>query len=198
MFWAKGWPGAWNPWVSKAGDNGTGWQLRPINTGPNTTFTMRGTGGIDDFSSNFGSNDGKWHHYAGTWDGTSFTRNLYVDGALRNTDFGGQLYTLPSTSALAIGARYNGAANGSFFTGLIYDVRIYNYPLTQSQIIADGNVPPPFTSENIGGGQLVLTWPVGTLLEATNLLGPWTTNSTVSPATIDMTGPQRFFRVKNP
>ncbi len=28
MFWAKGWPGNWYPFVSKYGDNGAGWQLR--------------------------------------------------------------------------------------------------------------------------------------------------------------------------
>ena len=197
MFWAKGWPGAWNPWVSKAGDNGTGWQLRTFNAGPNATFTIRGTGGVDDPQSSVGSNNGQWHHYAGTWDGTNFIRNLYVDGVLRNTDTGSSLYTLPSPSRLAIGARYNGLANGNFFTGLIYDVRIYNYPLAQSAVLNVGKLPPPFTSE-VSGTQLIITWPVGTLLQATNVLGPWTTNSTVSPATIDMTLPLQFFRVKNP
>jgi len=198
MFWAKGFPGAWNPWVSKAGDNGTGWQLRPNNTGPNACWTMRGTGGNDDMTSSVGSNDGKWHHYTGTWDGTNLVRNLYVDGALTATASGSSSYTLPSPSSLAIGARDAGGASfGNYFTGLIYDVRIYNIPLTQGEVLNVGGVPPPFTSA-VSGGQLLLTWPVGTLLQATNVLGPWTTNSTVSPATIDMTQPQQFFRVKNP
>jgi hypothetical protein len=97
-----------------------------------------------------------------------------------------------------IGARdAGGNAFGNYFTGTIYDVRIYNYPLTQQAVIIDGRVPPPFTSE-VGAGQLVITWPVGTLLQATNVLGPWTTYSTVSPVTIDMTEPQQFFRVSNP
>jgi hypothetical protein len=198
MCWAKGLPGAWNPWVSKAGDNGTGWQLRPNNAGPNVTFTMRGTGGIDDFQTSGLINDGKWHHYAGTWDGTTFTRTIYVDGVQMAQDFGSSLFTLPTPSHLMIGARDAGGNSFSaFYTGTIYDVRIYNYPLAQSEILNVGGVPPPFTSQVVGG-QLTITWPVGTLLEATNLQGPWTTNSTVSPATIDMTGPQRFFRVKNP
>ena len=198
MFWAKGMPGAWNPWVSKAGDNGTGWQLRPNNAGPNTTFTMRGTGGVDDFQTTGSVNDGKWHHYAGTWDGTTFTRTHYIDGVPRATDIGFTPYTLPTPSHLMIGARDAGGNSfGAYFTGLIYDVRIYNYPLAQSNIIIDGNVPAPFTSAVVAG-QLQITFPVGTLLEATNLMGPWTTNSTVSPATIDFTGPQRFFRVKIP
>jgi Concanavalin A-like lectin/glucanases superfamily/PA14 domain len=198
MFWAKGWPSAWNPWVSKYGENGIGWQLRTFNAGPNAAWTMRGTGGNDDMQSSVGSNDGQWHHYAGTWDGTTFTRNLYVDGTNAATTTGSSLYGLPSTSHLAIGARdAGGASYGNYFTGKIYDVRIYNYPLTQSEVLGINGLPLPFTSEVVAG-QLVLTWPVGTLLQATNLLGPWTTNSSVSPATIDMTEPMQFFRVKNP
>jgi hypothetical protein len=198
MLWAKGWPGAWNPWVSKFGENGVGWQLRTFNAGPNSAWTMRGTGGNDDMQSSIGSNDGQWHHYAGTWDGTTFTRNLYVDGALAATTSQLSLYTLGTTSDLMIGARDAGNASfGNYFTGTIYDVRIYNYPLAQSQVIIDGAVPVKLATA-IVGSQLQITWPAGTLLEATNLSGPWTTNPAVSPALIDTTGPQRFFRVTVP
>jgi len=49
------------------------------------------------------------------------------------------------------------------------------------------------------GSSLVLTWSVGsTLLQATNLLGPWTTNVNASPYTITPTGPQMFFRTQTP
>jgi hypothetical protein len=48
------------------------------------------------------------------------------------------------------------------------------------------------------GSQLTLTWPNGTLLEATNLLGPWITNGSSSPYvfTPSATTPQKFFRVQ--
>jgi hypothetical protein len=100
-----------------------------------------------------------------------------------------------------IGARDAGGANfGSYFTGKIYDVRIYNTPLSQAQIITDGKVPPPFTTDFTSiPGSLVITWPLGTLLEATNLLGPWITSpNNTSPAAIPTTGPQKFFRVSFP
>jgi hypothetical protein len=198
MCWAKGFPNTWNPWVSKAGDNGTGWQLRINTSGPDSCWTMRGTGGIDDLTSSVGSNDGKWHHYTGTWDGTNLIRNLYVDGALTATATGFTTYTLGAASHLMIGARDAGGASfGSYYTGTIYDVRIYNYPLSQVEVVIVSGVPPPITSQVVAG-QLVITWPVGTLLQATNVLGPWTTYSTVSPVTIDMTEPQQFFRVSNP
>jgi hypothetical protein len=159
---------------------------------------MRGTGGNDDMTSSVGSNDGKWHHYAGTWDGTNLIRNLYVDGVQTATTTGTSSYISPVNEHLMIGARdAGGNAFGNYFTGTIYDVRIYNYPLTQPEVVIISGVPPPFTSQVVGG-QLVITWPVGTLLQATNVLGPWTTYSTVSPVTINTTEPQQFFRVSVP
>jgi hypothetical protein len=46
----------------------------------------------------------------------------------------------------------------------------------------------------VGGGQLQVTWPVGTLLEAPTITGPWTTNSATSPYTFTPTGSQKYFR----
>jgi hypothetical protein len=48
----------------------------------------------------------------------------------------------------------------------------------------------------ISGGQFQLTWSQGTLLEATNVLGPWITNAATSPYTVTPTGPRKFFRVQ--
>ena len=44
-------------------------------------------------------------------------------------------------------------------------------------------------------GQLVLTWPTGTLLQAPALTGPWTTNNAASPYTNSVTGAKQFYRV---
>ena len=196
-FWAKGNLNSWDPWVSKNGES-SGWQMRKLGWSGEgrPTFTMRGsTGDADPFPTDpFDLN--QWHYYAGTFDTATGTRNLYVDGKLENQQTGQGPYTLASNSRLMIGARDTGSI-GNYYTGNLYDVRIYNYALTQGQIVTIGGVPPPFTSQVVGG-QLVLTWPAGTLLQATNVLGPWTTNSSVSPATIDMTLPQQFFRVKVP
>jgi Concanavalin A-like lectin/glucanases superfamily len=199
-FWAKGIPGGWNPWVSKYGESGQGWQLR-VNNGGNSCWTIRGTGGNDDMSSP-NTVDGNWHYYAGTFDAVTGTRNLYVDGVLDVAQTGEHAYTVAGPSHLMLGGRDNGGNNfGNFFTGSLYDVRIYNYPLTEQEVISVGHVALTFTSEIVPGGagsQLVITWSLGTLLQATNVLGPWTTNSTVSPATIDMTAPQMFFRTQYP
>jgi hypothetical protein len=46
-----------------------------------------------------------------------------------------------------------------------------------------------------GGPNPLLSWAAGTLLEATNLAGPWVTNSAVSPYTVAPTNTQMFYRL---
>jgi hypothetical protein len=203
MCWAKGWPDGWNPWVSKYGDNGLGWQLR-VDGWSTACWTIRGTGGSEDLTAPNSSNDGNWHHYTGTYSPVTGVRSLYVDGVLAATETGQGPYNMTPLSHLMIGAKDSGGNSfGSYFTGKIYDVRVYNYPLTQVQLAAVvPGLTPSFTGNQIisgaNGGQLVLTWPFGTLLEATNVMGPWTTNNVTSPYTNDLSSPQEFFKLQNP
>ena len=62
--------------------------------------------------------DGHWHRLGFVWDGSQ--RNLYVDGVHVATD--SQSGLSGSTGGLVIG----GSQAGSFFSGLIDEVRIYN------------------------------------------------------------------------
>jgi hypothetical protein len=210
MCWARGFPGQWNPWVSKFGE-ALAWQLRVNNNGPNAAWSIRGTGGNEDMTSSFGSNDGNWHHYAGTYSPVTGVRTLYVDGKLAVTQSGQGPYTMSSFSHLMIGARDNGgnafnnsvAGFGNYFTGKIYDVRVYNYPLSQFEL---GNVVPGLTPtlsqrflRGAGGapGKFVVSWSAGTLLTATNAAGPWETNAVqIPPLTNDTTLPADFFKVR--
>ncbi|MGC3957795.1 MAG: glycoside hydrolase family 97 N-terminal domain-containing protein [Verrucomicrobiota bacterium] len=61
-------------------------------------------------------------------------------------------------------------------------------------------VTVPVTLElQYSGTNLVLSWSSGLLLEATNVLGPWTTNlSAASPFAVSPIEPQKFFRVQSP
>ena len=65
--------------------------------------------------------DGEWHCVGLTWDGS--TRTLYVDGA--EVAKGTQAKPAGSTGGLYIGAG-KGLEAGSFWSGLIDDVRIYD------------------------------------------------------------------------
>jgi hypothetical protein len=43
---------------------------------------------------------------------------------------------------------------------------------------------------------VILTWPQGTLLEADELTGPWTTNNAASPYTTPPSAAKKFYRVQ--
>jgi len=76
-------------------------------------------------------NDGNWHFVVGIYNGagnTDATSFIYVDGVLMVS--GDTVYTIGSTENLRIGSD----SSLSFFNGTIDDVRIYNRPLTETEI----------------------------------------------------------------
>jgi hypothetical protein len=198
---------AWMAFASKRGDDNAGYQLRRFNTGPDACFTIRGTPGADDPQGAINYEDGKWHLITGVWDGGAGTRLLYVDGVLDTAasltnDFAPM--SMAPTNSLVIGGedRSNdgtGATITSQWMGYLADVRVYNYPLTPSQVAILFNpayVPPVTLGFQFSGGSLTLSWPNGTLLQAANVTGPWVTNNAPSPLTVTPTGPRMFYRVK--
>ncbi|QKG54986.1 LamG-like jellyroll fold domain-containing protein [Hymenobacter sp. BRD67] len=86
--------------------------------------------------------DGKWHHVAATFDGT--TRTIYVDGVLKGSDTPSG-HNVPNAANLRIGSTSVATANnpptglgtGEYFPGSLDEVRIYNVGLTQAQVQAD-------------------------------------------------------------
>jgi hypothetical protein len=56
--------------------------------------------------------------------------------------------------------------------------------------------PVRLNSQWQAGGQLQLQWSQGTLLEATNLNGPWVTNPGAAPYNLSPTNAQKFFKVR--
>lgn len=92
-------------------------------------------------------NDGSWHHVVATRTGASGAMKLYVDGALQASATGA---TAPraATSGIRVGASLNG---GAFFTGAIDELKIFNYPLSQTQVAAlASSLPAPWVSADIG------------------------------------------------
>jgi hypothetical protein len=99
------------------------------------------------------------------------------------------------------------------FNGMIDEVAVFNQSLSPARIAAEyqaalqsavqvtnSGVAPnvlKFTSVDAVSGQVVLQWiGVGTLQEATNLLGPWSTSAYQSdPAIVPISG-NRFYRLK--
>jgi hypothetical protein len=77
--------------------------------------------------------DGQWHHVGFVWDGAY--RSLYMDGVEIAKDATAQKPLKSATGGLYIGAGKNLEA-GTFFSGLIDDVRIYNVALSAKKIEA--------------------------------------------------------------
>jgi len=210
QFWAKGVPTGWSGWLSKHGDL-TGWQLR-VNNSLIPDWTMQDTGGSD-ISSTLGNIDQNWHNFAGVFDSVSGFRTLYVDGVVAAQAGGSGTLKLAANFPVCIGAEYannystyDRYAPGAIFTGKIYGVKIYNTALTIDQVndgFVSATARPAFLglgaiSTGPTGPQLVLTWDTGTLLQATNVTGPWTRSLATSPYTNFMTNTQMFFQVVNP
>jgi len=75
-------------------------------------------------------NDGKWHHIAATYDQTNM--KIYVDGKLENTLAETGTITTSSTQ-LILGSELN----GTYYTGSLDEIRLFNVAKTEAQIRAD-------------------------------------------------------------
>ena len=94
---------------------------------PNTTLTATNV-----------INDGQWHYLVATRSNTSGQMVVYVDGVAQGT------LTGPTGSRTAPGfLRIGGLQSGAgFFNGSLDDVRIYDYALNSTQLIAVMNTAP--------------------------------------------------------
>ncbi|MPY57781.1 LamG domain-containing protein [Streptomyces spongiae] len=88
---------------------------------------------------------GQWVHLVGTYGAGSDLLSLYVNGTLAGT----ATYSTPwdARRGLQIGAGSYSGAPGSFFPGTIDDVRIYEKPLSATEV---SNL---YSSGNIGNGR---------------------------------------------
>ena len=100
---------------------GTDWLLAEASTGALATH-LKSTGRTSrTLSSQAVITDGNWHRVALVWDGG--TRTLYVDDALVAEDTQDNLKGAYQDLIIGSGANL---APGSFWSGLIDDVRLYN------------------------------------------------------------------------
>lgn len=143
-------------------------------------------------------NDNQWHQIVATRDAGSGAMALYVDGKLDNAT-AGPAGSRTNSPALRFGCLQTGV---NFLSGSMSDVVMYQQVLTSNQVAtlysaASGIFYDVTLTNRVSGGNMVLNWiGNGRLLEATNLLGPWTTNAGSSPVTIIPNQPQQFYRVQ--
>jgi hypothetical protein len=144
-----------------------------------------------------------------TYDNTITTAALYLNGSLV------AINTNITISPADLGDTYNNYLgkdefNDPIFEGSVDELRIYAGPLSPTDIannhIAGPDTPAtpgsPLSSEAMigiapSGKNVVLTWTVGSLLQAPSLLGPWTTNTTaVSPYVVPATNAAEFYKIQ--
>jgi len=132
------WIYSWTPGqviISQKGQFGGTW----LGTNPSDGKLM--TGFSDESFSALVSdsviNDFQWHHVGFVYDMDTFHRLLYMDGVLVAEDTT-VVSGVPSDGGLYIGASKDLDA-GTFLSGMIDDVRIYNQALTAEEIAALAN-----------------------------------------------------------
>jgi hypothetical protein len=182
------------------------------------TYTNN-TNGIDDgdigYSWNNDYNNASWDSYItaphGEWSLVALaispnSATLYII----NADYGVQsaVHAYPHPPATFNATEYigtyplEGALGNNNFNGNIDEVAIFNSTLSSNQVYSlyesalGQAVPPALSITPVAGGNQV-RWSGGALLQATSLLGPWTTNpAATSPYLVSPTSPQQFFRAK--
>jgi len=141
-----------------------------------------------------------WLFVAATYDGakltiyegteTSSATVVSTMPAIASVNFG-------SSGALYIGNRQD---RNRSFDGWMDDFRFYagagDAAFVESVRLQAAN-PPTAVSIQSSGTNVVLSWPNGTLLSATNPAGPWSVvNGATSPYTVAPTGSQQFYRTQ--
>ena len=169
----------------------SGWQIRERDTGWEfVTYNQNGTTAAVNIRGGGTPVVGTWYHLVGVWDGTQ--GYLYVNGSLAIT-------SAPTTFVANAGGPFTIGCRSSisdFFFGDVDEAVFYNRVLSASEIQSHFANRPRLDAGQ-SGANLLLTYPVGTLLESTNVVGPYApTPSATSPFTAPETAPQKFYRVQ--
>ena len=80
-------------------------------------------------------NDGKWHHYAVTYN--NGVHEVWIDGTKEvSNNFGSFRLWTGDNQPWVFGGRERGEGDGEYYPGELDDVRLYNYALSQGDIAA--------------------------------------------------------------
>jgi hypothetical protein len=144
------------------------------------------------------------YHVVAAYDSVANKMSLYLNGALAATNnmAGLDLTLIQATSGL-IGASLFGDPD---LAGSIDEMRVWKGVLSPAQVAATDFAGPSSVpnfnvslTANLSGGNLIVNWSSGTLLEATNVTGPWTPTLGAAPPSysVPISGaPRKFYRVQ--
>jgi len=155
---------------------------------------------LADAISSVGIFDSNWHMLAYSYSGVAGQNDnglLYVDGVATGYN---NVANYPTANNFDVFIGGSPDYSNRYLPANIADVAVFNQTLAAAQLqgIYNGVAPaaPQYLTIARSGSDLVLTWQTGTLLQATNLFGPWTTNnSAASGYTVPPTNQMQFFRL---
>jgi autotransporter-associated beta strand protein len=133
--WIKGWPAAqWGTFVSKCGEAfDGGFELRRYSLSTNQAVLT--VGGLSYVIATAIADTTQWHHLAAVKDGVAGTYAIYLDGVLagiRTNDFSPMADS--PTNHLLFGARQQNTSYGNYGQVKLFDVQIFDYPVTLTDI----------------------------------------------------------------
>lgn len=120
--------------------NGLGFQLdTTVDTGPRTIGFKLGNS-CKGLMARYGATPlvtGRWYDVAGVYNAQAGTLDVYLDGRPDNGSLIGPVTSMQAGSRENVYIGRRADSSGFGFRGDIRDVRIYSYPLTHQQIVAD-------------------------------------------------------------
>jgi hypothetical protein len=180
--------------------NRSGWQIRERDTGwqfvlynhsgssvANDGLANTAHGGVPSTSS--------WTHLVGVYDGS--TTYLYVNGVAYSSSVAGYVANYDDAAnppgPFTIGAR---SSLNNNFSGSVDEAVFYNRALSAAEVTSHLLDRPRLTLTR-SGGNIIVTWPVGTLQQANEATGLYTdVPAATSPYAASASGTKKFFRVK--
>jgi len=156
---------------------------------------------------------GQWHLLTGTMDGVNGLVHVYMDGVDQTINTGVDT-AFQATNYVRCGSLLTGTpgTTGTLcFNGLMDETRIESGVRSAAWVWASwatvaetafatyGTIVPAavILHCHTSGGQVVLTWPAGTLQSASQVAGPYSNvPGATQPYTNILSGTQQFFRVK--
>lgn len=130
---------------NQGGASNTGWSFYNQNGTNNLSFTAKINGSFRTLTFISSAQRGTWYHLAATYDGATLV--IYLNGVRVNSTSPGGTIDYSTSPSIKLGRLGSGSYNTS---GLVDEVRIYNYARTQKQIIEDMNAGHPAGGSPVG------------------------------------------------
>jgi hypothetical protein len=188
--------------ISSAQFNGnrSGWQIRERDTGWQfVLYTHSSSSVANDGLANTAHggvpSTNSWTHLVGVYDGSN--TYLYVNGVAFSSSASGYVAnyddSVNAPGPFTIGAR---SSLNNNFSGRVDEAVFYSRALSAAEVTSHYLDRPRLTLTS-SGGNIVLTWPVGTLQQADEVNGTYTNLSGVTPPyTNSATAIKKFYRLK--